>query len=279
MTNKSLLWPLLLIVSIILVDSLLTSILFFIFSVLSSPEVVATTMATDPLPNILFKSIGIVISLFAIGLYQLNISTREVRWQFEKKHLLHLFTGILLPIVLLCTLILFGQGFDVQFHGGSTKTPVLYLLLMLIVSFHEEIVFRFLPLIGGNHWISYLISSMIFTLVHIFNSYDLFFLINVFLLSIIISYGTWLTKNMVFPMLFHFSWNSIIGPILGLPVSGINMESWYKTSISFVGYYNNEIGPESSSILTYIFLTIIFLVIVFQFIASSRKIRSLNSLN
>jgi membrane protease YdiL (CAAX protease family) len=122
----------------------------------------------------------------------------------------------------------------VIFHGFSVRiniinaeiTSVIFLLFvrLLLTGFQEELITRgTLAYIGknGGKWFSAIIIGLLFSFTHT-GTMDVLFYLNLFLFSIVASQMTWITGNLWAAMGFHFSWNFVMGGVLGVPISGLN---------------------------------------------------------
>ncbi|MEL7121417.1 MAG: type II CAAX endopeptidase family protein [Bacteroidota bacterium] len=135
-----------------------------------------------------------------------------------------------LPIVLGAFLILFiGVGVSEEMNLRG------YLLTNLAESFN----FKWL----GSHRalvLAWVISSIIFGILHIFNpnaSWVSSF--NICLAGIVLGLGYVLSGKLSIPIGFHISWNFMQGNIFGFPVSGQDLPSNYGSIFQI-----QQIGPE-----------------------------------
>jgi membrane protease YdiL (CAAX protease family) len=103
-------------------------------------------------------------------------------------------------------------------------------VVLLMISFSEEIVFRGYVLRNMmksfNKWLALLISALLFTLVHASNpGVPWAGLLNTFIGGLLIGITYINTRSLWLPILFHFTWNFMQGPIVGFHVSGISFNS------------------------------------------------------
>lgn len=130
------------------------------------------------------------------------------------------------------------------------------IVLFILVSVNEEVFVRgyILPnfMDSMNKYIALILSSLIFTALHLMNpNVSLVGISNIFLAGLLLGIGYIFTKNLWFPIALHFSWNFFQGPIFGFEVSGTNSSSLISHSIQ-----GNEIltggkfGLEGSIIAT-----------------------------
>jgi CAAX protease family protein len=92
-----------------------------------------------------------------------------------------------------------------------------------------------------------LIGSLIFAVLHSGNNgLSMLGLVNLFLAGLMLALLREKCGNLWAPWALHFSWNFVMGPVLGVPVSGLNMPSLftYIPGVSLPG------GEASSSLLS-----------------------------
>jgi membrane protease YdiL (CAAX protease family) len=193
-------------------------------------------------------------SFLSLGLDYLNRGTDMV-------------AGIALAVSVLgaATLILRFTGHlkwtDILFNG---KALVIALGNLLLVAFYEEIIFRGYILNNllesFNKWAALGISAGLFTLFHLGNpGFDFLSVLNIFAIGILLGLYYVYTRNLWFPICFHFAWNFFEGPVLGYPVSGIHFETILQPELN--GDQNitgGAFGLEGSAIITGICILVIF---------------------
>ncbi|HEY4155151.1 MAG TPA: CPBP family intramembrane glutamic endopeptidase [Puia sp.] len=107
---------------------------------------------------------------------------------------------------------------------------------LLLVAFYEEILFRGY-ILGNllesfNQWVALAISSILFTLFHLGNpGFDFFSIVNIFAIGVLLGMYYLYSRNLWFPICFHFAWNFLEGPVLGYPVSGIHFDPLLQTEM------------------------------------------------
>lgn len=99
-------------------------------------------------------------------------------------------------------------------------------VLFAAVALGEELVFRGYVQTnlqeGGGLAVALTTSSVLFGLFHALNpNVNRLGLINIALAGVVLGYGYAATRNLWLPISYHFAWNFVQGPILGLPVSGM----------------------------------------------------------
>jgi len=109
-----------------------------------------------------------------------------------------------------------------------------YLIFIPISAFYEELHYRWLYFAicenRSSKFIISIISSLIFAYVHIsfFNDYSTYYLINIFLLSLIFSLLRIRKGNIMVSTWFHISWNLIL--IIFSPIFNENSEKYAEIS-------------------------------------------------
>lgn len=122
---------------------------------------------------------------------------------------------------------------EFQFDG---KALLLTFVLFLFVSLNEEILVRGYILNNlltkMNKFVALLISSVIFALMHGFNS-DISFIpmFNLLLAGFLLGAAYIYTKNLWFSISLHLFWNFLQGPIMGYSVSGQKVDSMFTIEI------------------------------------------------
>jgi membrane protease YdiL (CAAX protease family) len=140
--------------------------------------------------------------------------------------------------------------------------------VFVFVAFNEEIFMRgyilnnFLQ--SMNKYLALVLSSLIFSLFHIFNShFDVMSFVSILLAGILLGISYIYTKNLWFPIALHFSWNFFQGTIFGFEVSGKSMYSVINQNLAENNILNGgEFGFEGS-IIAQIFIVITTLLIWF----------------
>lgn len=135
--------------------------------------------------------------------------------------------------------LIMGIGFIILYLNGSIQLMnvqfhfqyiILSFLIYICVAVAEETLCRGY-ILGNlmnitNKFVSLILSSLLFALLHIFNpNLALLPMINLFLAGLLLGASYMYTRNLWFPISLHLFWNYIQGPILGYNVSGTNTGS------------------------------------------------------
>ena len=105
---------------------------------------------------------------------------------------------------------------------------IILIILVLIQGFLEEIVFRgyLMTRLAAKKgkWIAIILSSLFYLVFRMSNpTTSKLDLINIFLISIVMSLLYWYFDNILVIAIFHAFWNCISGVILGFNISGIRV--------------------------------------------------------
>ena len=108
------------------------------------------------------------------------------------------------------------------------STIIILIILVLIQGFLEEIVFRgyLMTRLAAKKgkWIAIILSSLFYLVFRMSNpTTSKLDLINIFLISIVMSLLYWYFDNILVIAIFHAFWNCISGVILGFNISGIRV--------------------------------------------------------
>ena len=179
--------------------------------------------------------------------------------------------GTLLGLIIM-TIAYFGLvvSKEIVFSKFNFNIQELFLttVLFILVAILEEVLFRgYIQknlMLSFNKYVALIVSSVLFALMHGANpNISLFSLLGLFLAGMALVATYMFTKNLWYPIAFHFSWN-LFQSLLGFNVSGQDIYS----IIEFTVPENNKInggqfGFEGSifSILTELIL--VFLIIYY----------------
>lgn len=102
------------------------------------------------------------------------------------------------------------------------------LLLFLLVAVSEEVMLRGFVLgrmlsEGMNRFVALFLSSALFSAMHLFNpNFALLPFVNILLAGCLLGASFLYTRNLCFPVVLHWFWNWLQGPVLGYEVSGMD---------------------------------------------------------
>lgn len=185
--------------------------------------------------------------------------------------------ALLWSVLWLCgALQLSGWADEVVQGGGGTTLLALfgYVLLFAGVALFEEISFRGYGLHNLQDWFGWKtavgVQAGIFAVVHLPNLSGrtadeqvtgLIALPALVLVAVFFALSYRKTGSLWFPIGFHFAWNFCLGPLLSLPVSGIDTFRLLNVSIQGpVWLTGGAFGAEASLLLVPILATLIFFI-------------------
>jgi membrane protease YdiL (CAAX protease family) len=187
-----------------------------------------------------------------------------------------LLMGIVLGVIaisLIILLIALGTKIKVTFNGFNAGF-IVYIALYFLVAVSEEAMSRgfiFTNLYNqSNRYVAFIISSLLFSLMHAFNSsFNWIGMMNIFLIGIFFCQLYLKRMNLSIPIGFHFAWNLLQGPVFGFSVSGLTSQGIFKIeSLSGSKFAFEGFGLEGSLIAT----LVITFFIVYIYITSTQKI-------
>jgi membrane protease YdiL (CAAX protease family) len=122
-------------------------------------------------------------------------------------------------------LLLLLKQIEVQSINFNAGEILLNLLLFALVAINEESIMRGYVLnnlmLSMNKYLALLISSVVFSLLHLANPhFSLITFLVIILSGIILGLSYIYTRNLWFPIALHLSWNFFQGTIFGFNVSG-----------------------------------------------------------
>jgi membrane protease YdiL (CAAX protease family) len=178
-----------------------------------------------------------------------------------------------IEILLIILILSLTTKTKITFHGFNISI-LLYAIIFFLIAVSEEAMSRgfiFANLYNqSNKYFSIIISSLIFSLMHAFNSsFNWIGMLNIFLVGIFFCQLYLKRMNLSIPIGFHFSWNLLQGPVFGFSVSGfttqgiLKIENFSGSKFPFEGF-----GLEGSLIST----LVISFFIVYLYVTNTRKI-------
>lgn len=157
---------------------------------------------------------------------------------------------------------------------------IILIILVLIQGFLEEVVFRgyLMTRLAAKKgkWIAIILSSLFYIVFRMSNpTTSKLDLINIFLISIVMSLLYWYFDNILVITIFHAFWNCISGVMFGFNISGIRVSD----SIFTVGAISDKqiliggsYGIEGSIIATVLFAILGLLVYMGLYLKMFRRI-------
>jgi membrane protease YdiL (CAAX protease family) len=208
----------------------------------------------------------VILLLVHVGIFR----RPEFTLGYRKKGLLYdFFYGVLMASALIFggfLLMWASDQIDVIGFNWKWKLVLGFLLLFIVQSFQEEVIFRsyLIPTIENRlgTWAALIISSVAFMVIHLVNpGISIMGCLALLVGGVLMGMLFIIYRNIWAPTGFHMAWNYMQSSILGFEVSGISTYSWVqlreKGSDFFTG---GDFGFEGSifSVL-FLLLCIIFL--------------------
>ncbi|MAU16067.1 MAG: CPBP family intramembrane metalloprotease [Muricauda sp.] len=225
-----------------------------------------------------FLGTVLVIYLFMKKIDKEPFGNLGLYWKSHKRGaVVGLLTGLAIMIISYLFLFFFKEIKFVKttFLSGDFFSTI---LLFFIVSLSEEIMFRgyvLRNLMGSmNNFIALLISAMVFALMHAANpNLSLIGNINLFLAGVLLGLPYIYTKNLMFPIAFHFSWN-YFQSLFGFNVSGLDSYSLIEFETTQNTWVNGgDFGFEGSVLAT---VLQIILIVALYFVFNNKKSEKLS---
>ena len=149
---------------------------------------------------------------------------------------------------------------EIQWVGINLSSSdfMLDFLLFVAIALGEELLFRGYILnnlmLSMPRMVALLISSLFFSLMHIFNSdFTWISFWDMLLGGMLLGLSYIYTKSLWFPIALHFSWNFFQGTIFGFNVSGHETYSLFSQSRTVDNYWNGGKFGFEGSVLSIIF--------------------------
>lgn len=249
-------------------------------------QVVGILIAGIPLSeaaNLMEMGSGVLLILQLWSLVPLALLVYVFRKKIDRKSIVSLGFSIKkrgadFGMGLLIAILLIGGGSLVLTVLGAAEfsfskldfgTLVISFLLFIVVALNEEIMIRGYILnnllSATNKYLALIISAVIFTAMHGFNSsLSLIPIINLFLAGIILGSAYVFTKNLWFPISLHLFWNFLQGPVFGYNVSGQETESVFTINLLGSEMLNGGgFGFEGSLICTIMSVVVIGVILYY----------------
>lgn len=215
-----------------------------------------------------FGFVGLLLLIYTFMEYVDKKPFLDLGLYFRNHHFLDIIygvsAGLLVMVIGYFSLSFSGQleFIEVNFIGYEF---LLTIVLYLIVAFSEEILLRGYVLRNFmesmNKKVALLLSAALFSLMHSANpNISWISYVDLFLAGIIIGLPYIYTKNLCFPIAFHFSWN-FFQSLFGFNVSGLDSYSLIEFSMSDGNIFNGgDFGFEGSLLSILFQIPLIFIL-------------------
>ncbi len=149
-------------------------------------------------------------------------------------------------------------GPDVVFDGVALLAAA---MMFFFAALFEELIFRGYPLRvlaeATGRWPAIALTSLAFGWAHNGNpEASLLSFTNTTLAGVLLALAWWRTESLWLPTVLHWAWNLMMGPVLGLPVSGLPFPARLLDSdltargLELSLWTGGEYGPEGGLLLT-----------------------------
>lgn len=180
----------------------------------------------------------------------------------SKKLIFGLLFGFVSISFVFIVLLLFGQ---IEMVGkfsqpNISKWIIIDLFLFILVGINEEFFARGYCMTvlkqTNNKWVMVIISSAIFSGMHLLNPNTSFLgLLNIFLVGILFAIMFIKSGDLWMPIGYHITWNYFQGTIFGMNVSGQDLHGMYSIKLTTENIINGgAFGPEGGLITTLVIL-------------------------
>jgi len=281
--------------SIILKLVAATLLMFILTGILSIPGIVYMMMTSDipldeltdhlfeePVPGMLVAAaqfFGVLLTVYIMKRWKKE-TLKNVGWYDFWKNKRELVFGLLLGFVSITVIffILVALG-QITFETNHLLQPrfswafLIGLITFIFVALNEELFFRgyVISVLEPTHSkiTIYIVSAVIFSCAHIFNSNVHFLgLVNIILIGLLFAYMYIETNRLWMPIGYHLTWNFFQGNVFGFQVSGNKTNSLYQPEIQDTILTGGAFGPEAGVLSTIVI--VIGFMITRWFIQSKR---------
>ncbi|HOJ92883.1 MAG TPA: type II CAAX endopeptidase family protein [Dictyoglomaceae bacterium] len=221
------------------------------------------------------ESMG-MISIIIASLIMVSFVEHKPFWYlgFSPKNMMKdSFMGILLGsgIFIISIILLWVLGYLKLYREGEIIWSVLLLsgIAMLLNTITQELLVRgyIFQVIRENFGVlaSIILSSMIFSILHLSSAKgNILAMLNIFLIGVLFGYTRAVTDGLWMPIGIHFAWNFLLGPVIGLTVSGKELtNSWRFFTLQGPNIFSGgNFGIEGG--LSTTFSIVIFLILLYK---------------
>lgn len=252
-------------------------VVILVYIGVTNPEALQNPEAADELQTTIEQSMlelmamisipSVVITLGVVWLIRRFLDRRSLRslgFQYPKEGWVSCWVlGILIGAVPMIAVagLLYAMG-GLEYKGWTISTLTLTLLIpgLLFAAFFEELVCRGYILKNfaeiDRVWLGIWFNSILFWLFHSLNPsawQSPWVGINLVLAGVLLSLAYLAVDNLWFPTIVHFAWNFAQGPMLGIPVSGIQIGGMFDFELTEklpVWVTGGQFGFEASAVCT-----------------------------
>jgi len=239
-----------------LFTSLFTQVIFsipgYLFAIFGEAKKTADGMEIDidqifinrPWLELFTEGIGYIGGIVALLLLWKFVNKKKIKEMGFKNLSSNLIIGLVLgaiSITIIFFILLVTDNLELKNGLSSPDFSIFtltYLVMFILVGFSEELTFRgyimsTLADRGNSKWVIYIVSSIIFGLVHILNpNVAVLGIINIFLVGLLFAYMYVKTQSLWMPIGYHITWNYFQGNVFGFAVSGTDPHGVYEVNVT-----------------------------------------------
>lgn len=215
----------------------------------------------------LFATLGTIIAIYAIGAMVVETGPLNMNLK-DPKLAINYLKGLVLGGLMIFTYLGLALALGALEFKGAGRISILnlslYFLGFLIQGFSEELMVRGLiqeALAKKSRLLSILAPSLLFSLLHLGNdNFSFLAMVNTALIGLLFALMTDVTGSLWMASAAHSIWNFLLGPFLGLYVSGIVMDQSFLPFLPIQGkegLSGGLYGPEGSFLLTLLIIAFI----------------------
>ena len=231
-------------------------------------------MTNSPYGLLMINVLGFICVLLAIFIFLKKVDKKNFKdiglISMKKAHI-EFIKGLLfgiLSISFVFAMLLGTKNIEVinPLKPNFSMYSLIGLIIYIIVGIKEELLSRGYCITALNQmkkpWLSVIISSCIFSALHLLNpNVKPLGLINIILVGILFGFMYIKTGNLWMPIGYHITWNYFQGCVYGLNVSGFNIQGIFTCNILQDNILTGgAFGPEAGILTTIVIILGYFLV-------------------
>lgn len=198
----------------------------------------------------------LILSLMYIRKLSSQIKIWGVKKGFLAKDFL-IYFGLSAGVLLLATIIItLSNNGELKYAGISLKDFLPGVTFFIFIAFVEEFTFRMFIFSYFKKRMkpiaAIFLTSVLFGFYHL-NTPEITALaiFNLFLIGVLFNFAYATTNSIYIPVMMHFVWNLLQGPILGFDVSGLELQDIFNFSFPAENILNGgRYGLEGSIVVT-----------------------------
>ncbi len=227
-------------------------VFLFLTILLTIPALLAEVAGTEAWLAVQLLSVAGASAFCMLAMERASVLDVGVRWSRSAAPalLVGLLLGMLMPVVIVAVELAAGLAGISRMHFNTLHILAGGFAQFTIVSVSEEVLARGYPFLvlqrRFSATVAVLVTAAVFSLMHLGNpGIQWFALLNIFLAGVWLGVARVASGALWLPIGLHLTWNFTIGPLFGLPVSGIVGQSVLLTRNSGPEWITGGMfGPE-----------------------------------